>query len=154
MKRIWKFYLLLFLTIVLLTVRTSVSFAADKSYTISSVNISGALSKNGSADINETRVYNFSGDYSFAYIQINKFPKYEGRTDGYNLVNLQVCDEIVCYSQITPSQGEVLTLDERQGKFANTFYVDPRQDSYYIKWFLMVTMSLKHLFLNMKCKTL
>ncbi|HCC84127.1 MAG TPA: hypothetical protein DEP87_00350 [Candidatus Pacebacteria bacterium] len=86
---------------------TSQVLAADKSYTVGKVNIGAELKTDGSMQVVEQRLYNFSGDYKFAYRDFKLQPnqaKIPGRTESYELKNFEVCEEKNCYRQLRPDQ--------------------------------------------------
>ncbi len=61
-----------------------------KDYSIDRVNIKNVVSVDGSINVEEERIYNFEGSYSFAYQYINKKGE---RDEPYGLENFEVCDE-------------------------------------------------------------
>src|SRR3989339_325169 len=106
-----------------------------KSYEIEDVNIRAVLHKtDGSMDVTEQRTYDFDGEYTFAYIYINKHPdqsKDPGRTEQYILEDFAVCEPSNCYRLLQAS--EMGNADSLRPE--NTFYVRDESSRYYIKWF-------------------
>ena len=77
-------------------------FAADKSYSINSVNIGATINADGSMKVVESRQYDFNGSYTFAYLYINKsgelvicFDKYEVGPGAMGLVEFTIPKDII-----------------------------------------------------------
>ena len=92
-----------------------------KDYSIDRVNIKNVVSVDGSINVEEERIYNFEGSYSFAYQYINKKGE---RDEPYGLENFEVCDENKCFEQ----KNEDINIPE-------TFLVRDERERYYLKWF-------------------
>ena len=92
-----------------------------KSYTISPVNITETVLKDGSMKVEETRTFNFEGNFTFAYQYINKHGQ---RTEPYILSNFKICDELTCFKQSS--------IDTN---IPNTFFLREESNRYYFKWF-------------------
>ena len=105
-----------------------VSKVEAKSYSIDKVKIDMEMDRNGMVNVVESRTYNFDGDYTFAYVEIDKKG---ARSQEYILNNFSVCDETSCYREL--ADGEINAADTNRP--AGTFYVQNRGSSYYIKWF-------------------
>jgi len=99
-----------------------------KDYSIDKVKIEMEVERSGKVNVVESRTYNFDGDYTFAYVEIDKKGE---RSQSYILDSFSVCDETSCYRQLADS--EISTADTNRP--AGTFYVQNRGSSYYIKWF-------------------
>ena len=91
-----------------------------KDYSIDRVNIKNVVSVDGSINVEEERIYNFEGSYSFAYQYINKKGE---RDEPYGLENFEVCDENKCFEQ----KNEDINIPE-------TFLVRDERERYYLKW--------------------
>ena len=96
-----------------------------KSYTINPVNIISTLSKDGSMKVEESRTFNFQGDYTIAYQYINK---YGNRKEPYILNNFKLCDEVTCYKQ-----------SKTDTNVPNTFYLREESNKYYLKWIYLAS---------------
>ena len=106
-----------------------------KDYSIDEVKIINTVNRDGSMAVEERRVYNFDGSYSFAYQYINEKGE---RDEPYVLENFEICDENKCYRQ-----------KEDENNVAGTFFVRNEADRYYLKWFYKAnsekkTFSLKY----------
>src|SRR3989339_239815 len=108
-----------------------------KSYALAPVNLDFTLNANGSMDVVETRDYNFSGDYTFAYQTIGKSGgeiTQTGRNDSYVIDHIRVCESLTppsCYRLLSPT--EVAGADNTRPE--NTYYIRDDGDSWYVKWF-------------------
>jgi hypothetical protein len=110
--------------------------AANKSYSISSVNIGATVNNDGSMMVEENRQYDFNGSYTFAYQYINK----KGvRRDDYQISNFKLCDEVTCYKKLAAVDDADITKPNK------SFYVVEETDRYYIKWFYSAIDSSKNL---------
>ena len=112
-----------------------------KSYSIDQVEIDSKVNIDGSMDVQEKRIFNFDGDYTFAYQEIEKMGQ---RKEPYILENISFCDETKCYQQVSKNSGSVTN------KTPGTFYVDELSNSYYIKWFYRANSSKKTFILKYK----
>ena len=109
-----------------------------KSYTVGPVEITAVLDKNGDMRVDEQRVFKFNESYTFAYQKIPIAAKqdiYSGRSEKYDLLNIKLCDEFVCYRQL--SAKEQANADEARP--INTFYTRREGDDLLIKWFYRQT---------------
>lgn len=108
-----------------------------KSYSIDKVDIKAVLNTDGSMNVEENRIYNFDGDYTFAY---EYFKKNGERNTAYILNNFEVCDDVTCYKQLDSNDKE--TYDEKRP--TSSFYVDDQSDRYYVKWFYRTNSQIKN----------
>ena len=104
-----------------------------KSYSIDKVDIRAEVKNDGSMDVMEDRLFNFNGDYTFAYEYIEK----AGNRDiNYILENIELCDDKGCYQK--------LYRPDDNSKIPATFYVKEEKDSYYVKWFYKASNEKKN----------
>ena len=116
--------------------------AEAKSYRISEVEIKATAQEDGAVNISEQRIYDFSGDYTFAYQEILK--RTNGRNIDYKLSNFSICDEENCYQEL--NEGQIATAETERPR--GTYYVKDQGDSYYIKWFYRASNQQKKFTLN------
>ncbi|MCC6710990.1 MAG: DUF2207 domain-containing protein, partial [Candidatus Pacebacteria bacterium] len=108
--------------------------AEEKEYQISSVNIQAELKTDGSMEVTETRTYNFTGDFRFAYQRINLKPDQKtdpGRSESYRVRIKSLCDEKTCYKFVEPNK---IDLTERRNNQPGTYTVIYNNDEVYIQW--------------------
>ena len=80
--RLFKFLTIFFVLITLFNPKQTKS--ADKHYLITKVDLLGQLNRDGSMAMEESRVFSFTGSYSFAYMNINKKGE---RNDNYSYLH-------------------------------------------------------------------
>ncbi len=117
-----------------------------KEYSIPTVAIQAQVHSNGSLSVSEQRTYSFEGEYSFAYLYINKNPNSAakpGRTEPYELTQFLVCDESDCYTEGTAALDS-LNKPSRAGYF----FVEEQSDRYFVKWYYQAQDERKVFTLN------
>jgi len=145
MTKLFKVSLLvfIFLSIIFLPPK-----AFAKSYSIDTVQIDARVSEDGSMNVKERRSYNFSGDYSYAYEYVYKFPDQEkspGRTAPYLLSNFKVCEtggvKNSCYQELAETQ---IDLDNPKNNPTDSFFVVDQGTRYYIQWNYSAQSEMKY----------
>lgn len=86
-----------------------------KDYGISTANFVVNINKDGSANVNETRTYNFSGSYHFAYEYINI-------KNGSTITDFHLFEGNKEYKNF-------------ESNVAGTYFVEDQSDKFYVKWF-------------------
>lgn len=107
---------------------------SDRSYSIQSVNIDANVRTDGSMEVVEQRLYNFDGDFKFAYHVIEKNPDQStdpGRTEPYQIRVKNVCDEVQCYRFIDPTKVD---FENRRANPPDTFTAFQNKNEVYIQW--------------------
>jgi len=103
--------------------------AKAKSYSIPQVDIKITIRPDGSALVEEKRLFNFNGEFTFAFQEINK--NSSEREKPYLLTDFKVCDRRECYQQLEGS--DIKRADKNQ--LPETFYLEEKEKTYFVKWF-------------------
>jgi uncharacterized membrane protein len=113
---------------------TPIHATSKKSYTIPQVQIQAEVKPNGSMAVTETRDYDFSGDYRFAYRDFILTPdqtKALGRTEPYSFSQFKVCEQNVCYRELPPSQ---VNWQDPRSNPPGTFTVSRESNQIRVQW--------------------
>jgi len=101
----------------------ALSAVSARSYRIDSLGISSTISRDGTVSIRETRTYNFSGSYSFAYLRLEK----------------KLFKEVY---DIRVFEGDK-EYNHANSEEEHTFQIDDRKKSIRVKWFYQATDTKK-----------
>jgi uncharacterized membrane protein len=122
------------------------SFVEAKSYSINKVDIYSTVYEDGSMKVKERRNYNFEGDYTFAYLYINKSGD---RKEAYKFDNFEICEETDgCFKELNPKNKSEYDVERPK----NSFYVEDQGNRYYIKWFYRASDENKKFILSYEIK--
>lgn len=106
-----------------------------QTYSIKEAQINITVNQDGSAHVEEIRIYDFRGDFTFAYLTKQLEPDQSlepGRTQVYQIQDVEVCDERSCFTQIKNPQEFAAADNNRPNRH---FYVKHGQREVEIRWF-------------------